>query len=117
MFSYDPAAGKYVDATGSSGNISSAGPSCRGYWAYFSAPSTATVTVTSHSGDTSTCTLAPGWNMVGNPFGTTASLPSGATAFHWNGSAYQVVSTIPVGGAVWIDNQGSTATSVTLSAQ
>lgn len=117
MFSYDPSAGKYVDATKSSGNISSAGPSCSGYWAYFSSPSTATVTVSSHSGDTSACSLAPGWNMVGNPFGSAASLPSGTSGFRWNGSAYEVVSTIPVGGAVWIENQSSSSHAITLTAQ
>jgi hypothetical protein len=55
--------------------------------------------------------------MVGNPFGSAATLPSGTVAYRWNGSAYDVVSTIPVGGAVWIANTGSASRSIILTAQ
>lgn len=117
LYSYDPAAGVYSDITGSRGNISSATPACTGYWAYFTSPVVITVAVTSHAGDTSTCALARGWNMVGNPFGSAASLPPGTTAYSWTGSAYAVVTSIPVGGAVWIANTGATTQPITLTAQ
>jgi hypothetical protein len=117
LYSYDPVAGAYDNVSGSRASVSSATPACTGYWAYFTAPVTVTVTVTSHPGDTSACSLAPGWNMVGDPFGSAATLPSGTLAYRWNGSAYDVVSTIPVGGAVWIANTGSASRSITLTAQ
>jgi hypothetical protein len=102
LFSYDPIAGQYVNASASAGNLSSAAPACTGYWAYFAAPMVVSLPVTSKSGDTAACALKAGWNLVGNPFATPASIPSGVTAYHWNGTSYDVVGSIPVGGSVWI---------------
>lgn len=117
LYLYDPASGAYAKVTTGTDSVTSQTPSCTGYWAYFTSPATVTVTVTSHSGDAVNCALAPGWNMIGNPFGSAASLPSGTVAYRWNGSAYEVANTIPVGAAVWIYNQGSTTTSISLTAQ
>ena len=115
LFAYDPVSGTYTNASAAAANLSSAPPSCTGYWAYFAAPMVVSLPVTSKSGDTATCTLAAGWNLVGNPFATPASIQSGVTAYHWNGTSYDVVGTIPVGGSVWIFNDG-THNSVVLTA-
>ena len=40
---------------------------------------TVTLQPTSKSGDTAACTLASGYNLVGNSFGSIAKLPSGVT--------------------------------------
>jgi hypothetical protein len=115
MFEYDATAQNYVNTSASSGNISSAPPSCVGYWAYFAAPMVVSLTATSKTGDTAACTLAAGWNLVGNPFATPAELPSGVQGYHWNGTSYDLQGKIPVGGSVWIFNDG-THNSLTLTA-
>lgn len=116
VFSWDTGSQSYTNATASAGNLSSAAPACTGYWAYFAAAMTVTLPGGSKPGDTATCNLAPGWNLIGNPFGSPASLPSGTTAYHWNGTSYDTVGLIPTGGSVWIFNSGTTATTVTLTA-
>lgn len=115
LFSYDTASGQYTNATASAGNVSSAAPTCSGYWGYFAAAMTVTLQPTSKSGDTAACTLASGYNLVGNSFGSIAKLPSGVTAYHWNGTSYDTVSTIGVGQSVWVFNDG-TLNSLTLTA-
>jgi hypothetical protein len=117
VFSYDSTANAYTNVTASSTSLSSAPPACTGYWAYFAAPAAVTLPATSKPGDTATCSLASGWNLVGNPFASAASLPSGTTAYHWNpsASAYDTVGQIPLGGSVWIYNSGA-ATTITLTA-
>lgn len=115
LFAYDPHANAYTNNTASSGSVSSAAPSCAGYYAYFAAAMSLSLPSSGKTGDTAGCTLAAGWNLIGNPFATPAKLPSGVTAFHWNGSSYDSVTAIPVGGAVFIFNDG-TMTSVTLTA-
>jgi len=114
LFSWDPVGQTYTNATASAANISSAAPSCTGYWAYFAAATAVNLPATSTSGQTAACSLAAGWNLVGNPFSTPAALPSGTTAYHWNGSSYDTVGSIPVGGAVWIFE--AAAATVTLTA-
>ncbi len=106
LFTYDATSGTY--ATASSTNISSAAPSCVGYWAYFASATSVNITVTSKPGDTATCQLSQGWNLVGDPFGSAAQLPSGVVAYHYNptSQAYDQVSQIPVGGAVFIYEAG-----------
>jgi hypothetical protein len=115
LFSWDAGAQTYGNATASAGNISSAAPGCTGYWGYFAAAMAVSLPATSKSGDTAVCTLKSNWNLVGNPFGTPATLPSGVTAFHWNGTSYDTVNVIPTGGSVWIFN-GGTLNSLTLTA-
>jgi hypothetical protein len=114
VFSYDSAANTYTNVSASSTALSSAPPACTGYWAYFAAPAAVNLPATSKPGDTATCTLAAGWNLVGNPFASAAALPTGTTAYHWNGTTYDVVGQIPLGGAVWIFS--AAAGTVTLTA-
>jgi hypothetical protein len=115
LFSWDAGSQSYANATASAGNLSSAAPGCTGYWGYFAAAMAVSLPATSKSGDTATCTLKSGWNLVGNPFGTPAKLPSGVTGFHWNGTSYDTVNVIPTGGSAWIFNDG-TLNSLTLTA-
>jgi len=115
LFSYDPASGAYGNATSAAQNVSSAPPGCTGYWAYFAAATAVSLPATSTSGATAACTLAAGYNLVGNPFATPAKLPSGVTAYHWNGTSYDVVNTIGIGQSVWVFNDG-TLGSLTLTA-
>lgn len=95
---YSYGATGYVAATVTSATL------CAGYWAFFDQPLSATINGTPPSGQYAACTLQSGWNMVGNPFLAPANIPAGITAYHWNPSAarYDVVTSIPVGGAVWI---------------
>jgi hypothetical protein len=116
LFSYNAASGTYANATASAGNLSSAAPTCAGYWAYFAAATAVNLPATSTAGQTASCTLAPGFNLIGNPFASPASIQSGFTAYHWNGTSYDVVGTIPVGGSVFIFNPNTTSTTVTLTA-
>lgn len=115
VFSYDNASNSYTNVTASAASLSSAAPACTGYFAYFAAAAAVNLPATSHPGDTASCTLAAGWNLIGNPFASPATLPSGTTAYHFNGSSYDVVGSIPVGGAVFIFNSGA-ATTITLTA-
>ena len=94
-----------VDAWNGSG-YTSQGPqttACVGYWAYYSDPATVTLNPTA-AGPTRSCALLAGWNLLGNPFAGAALLPDGLSGYYWNPDrgAYDVVSTIPPGGAVWI---------------
>lgn len=75
---------------------------CQGYWAYFVAPTT--VPLPSSDGPTQSCPLGAGWNLLGNPFSGQALLPPGTAAYYWNPDrgAYDGVTAIPPGGAVWI---------------
>jgi hypothetical protein len=121
VFTYNPATNAFVDVTGSDQNLSSAPPACIGYWAYFAGTTTVLLPSPSTVASPATCTLQPGWNLVGNPFTTPAALPSGTTGLWWNpsapgGGAYQSQGFIPVGGALLIQNTGTTATTLTLTA-
>jgi hypothetical protein len=112
VFAYNSTSNSYTPVSAT--NVSSAPPICQGYWAYFANAASVSIPVTSKAGDTATCNLAAGWNLVGNPFASNALLPAGTTAYHWNGTAYDTVSAIPLGGAVWIFE--TAATSITLTA-
>jgi hypothetical protein len=114
LYSWDATGQAYTAAT--AGTISSAAPSCTGYWAFFASAMSLSLPQSSNAGDTATCNLAPGWNLVGNPFSSPAQLPSGTTGYHWNGTSYDAVGQIPLGGSVWLYNSGSAATTVTLTA-
>jgi hypothetical protein len=116
VFSYSPTTNSYSNVTASAANLSSAAPACTGYFAYFAAATSVNIPATSKPGDTAACTLAPGWNLVGNPFASPASIPTGTTAYHFNGSGYDVVGQIPVGGAVYIFNSGTTSSTLALTA-
>jgi hypothetical protein len=116
VFSYNASTGTYANATAAAGNLSSAAPSCTGYWAYFAAATAVNLPSTSKAGDTASCTLAPGFNLIGNPFGSAATIQSGFTAYHFNGTSYDVTQTIPVGGSVFLYNPGTASTTVTLTA-
>jgi hypothetical protein len=116
VFSYNATTGTYANATAAAGNLSSAAPSCTGYWAYFAAATAVNLPATSTSGQTASCTLQPGYNLVGNPFGSAATIQSGFTAYHFNGTSYDVTQTIPVGGSVFLYNPSSSSTTVTLTA-
>src|SRR5207302_1107540 len=85
LFSWDAGAQSYANATASAGNLSSAAPGCTGYWGYFAAAMAVSLPATSKSGDTATCTLKSGWNLVGNLFGAPATLHSVVKAYHWYG--------------------------------
>jgi hypothetical protein len=110
VFSYDPIAGTYTNATASAGSLSSAAPTCTGYWAYFAAAMVVSLPASNQTGTSVSCTLQAGWNLVGNPFSTPAMIQSGVTAYHWNGTSYDTVGTIPVGGSVWVYNDGTLGT-------
>jgi hypothetical protein len=86
---------------------------CRGYWAYFTQPTT--VALPPSSRPTQSCALQACWNLVGNPFSGQALLPAGVVAWYWNPSrdAYDNVTAIPPGGAVWLIED--TASSITLT--
>lgn len=118
LFSWNAAGQTYVDATGGSRVISSAPPTCSGYWAYFPAARDVSLPVVGGPGATASCSLQAGWNLIGNPFSSAAPISASAsvTAFHWNPttSAYEIVSVVPVGASVWIYNDGSLPT-VTLT--
>lgn len=116
VFSYSAATGQYTNSTASDASLSSAAPACQGYYAYFASAAAVNLTVSSKPGDTAQCTLAPGFNLIGNPFGSAAQLPSGTTAYHFNGTTYDVVSLIPVGGAAFVYNSSATSTTITLTA-
>jgi hypothetical protein len=83
---------------------------CTGYWAYFTDPHPTPLNPTAN-GPMETCPLHKGWNLVGNPFSGAATLPANVTAWYWNADAgrYDMVSSIPVGGAVWIYSTQTTA--------
>jgi hypothetical protein len=115
VFSYDNASNSYTNVTASAANLSSAAPACTGYFAYFAAATAVNLPATSKPGDTASCTLPAGWSLIGNPFASPATLPSGTTAYHFNGSTYDTVGSIPVGGAVYIYNSGAAST-ITLTA-
>lgn len=86
---------------------------CQGYWADFAEP-TSVALPASTAGSIVSCSLQPGWNLVGNPFTSPAQLPVGTTAYYWDpaGAAYNAVTEIPPGGSVWI--YAGSATSVEL---
>ncbi|MGH2442740.1 MAG: hypothetical protein ACRDFX_06215 [Chloroflexota bacterium] len=90
---------------------------CQGYWAYFPVSAHLSLNGTPPTTATTTCTLQPGYTMVGNPYDVPAALPTGTTAFYWNTSTsqYDSVTSIPVGAAVWI--YSNTAGSVVLQGQ
>jgi hypothetical protein len=98
------------------GSYSSAPPTvsnpCAGMWAYFADPTV--VALPASTGPAVTCPLAPGWNLVGNPFSGSALVPPGTVAYHWNPDTarYDIVSSIPPGASVWINSAG--ASTVTL---
>ncbi|HLJ66087.1 MAG TPA: hypothetical protein VKX16_01845 [Chloroflexota bacterium] len=115
MFAWDRTAQAYVDVTEQRGDIGSDAPDCPGYWAYFPAVTAVTLPAPSHSGDTHTCTLSAGWNLVGNPFSLVARLPEGLTAYYWSppAQAYEVIDRIPVGGAAWVYETAPTTITIT----
>jgi len=116
VFSYSSSTNAYNNVTASAQNLSSAPPACTGYYAYFASATAVNLPATSKPGDTAACTLHAGWNLIGNPFASPATMPTGTTAFHWNGTSYDVVGAIPVGGAVYIYNSGTADTTLTLTA-
>lgn len=126
-FVWDAVHQTYVNITGSMAGLSSQPVDsgghpvttgvCQGYWAYFASPMQITLPDVSRPGDQVTCQLSAGWNLVGNPFSSAANI-SAATPFvawHWNGTSYDQVTSIPLGGSVWIFDDG-TLPSVTVTA-
>jgi hypothetical protein len=90
--------------------------SCTGAWAYIVLPVDGPSPSTSGSRHESVaCDLHVGWNLLGNPTYSPATLPTGVTGYGWNPQdvRYDTVRTIPVDGAVWID--APTATTLVLS--
>jgi hypothetical protein len=73
-----------------------------GGWAYFR--ESASGEMTPRRDTPVDVNLAPGWNMVGNPFDVPAALPSTVNGYYWNTSTdgYEEVSRIPTGGSGWI---------------
>lgn len=86
---------------------------CVGYWAYFNAATA--IPLAASTATTQTCPLSSGWNLVGNPFTSATTLPSGTTAFIWNTvtGAYLPVTSIGPGQSAWI--YASAAGTVTLT--
>jgi hypothetical protein len=117
LFAYDAVAKTYTNVTGSATSLSSAPPTCTGYWSYFAATASVNLPANSTVASPASCTLQPGWNLVGNPFSSAAILPTGTTAYWWNPAtqSYQAVGQIPLGGAVWVFNSGSATTTLTLT--
>lgn len=93
-----------------------AGTNCQGYWADF--PVATTIRLPLSIGPVQDCSLAAGWNLVGNPFSGPAALPPDLTAYHWNPAkgAYDIVNTIPTGGAVWVYAASPTTIELTYAA-
>lgn len=112
-----PAATTFSSATAldtfANGSYSSASATvtnpCAGMWAHF--PDPTVVNLPASTGPAATCSLAPGWNLVGNPFSGNAVVPGGTVAYHWNPDAtrYDIVSSIPPGASVWIYSAGTSA--------
>lgn len=82
---------------------------CVGGWAFFASPTDAVADTpvqasNFHAISTLDCPLSPGWNMVADPFPAPALLPGGAAGYYWNTTraAYEVVDSIPPGGAIWL---------------
>lgn len=120
IFSYGAATNSYTDVTNtaiSPPGLSTTAPSCQGYFAYFAAPTTVTLNVPSNlaAGQTASCVLNPGWNLVGNPFGTAAVLPTGTVAYYFDGTSYTTVGTIGVGRAVFVYNGTGVVMNITLT--
>jgi hypothetical protein len=114
LFTYSPSTGTYTDVTATSNNISSAPPSCTGYWAYFANAVTVSLPVTANPTPV-TCNVSKGWNLVGNPYTVPVTLPAGVTAYHWNGTAYVVTNQIAAGASDWVDNTSGSLTTITLT--
>jgi hypothetical protein len=94
-----------------------AGSSCQGYWAKF--PTATTIRLPLSIGPIQDCPVAAGWNLLGNPFSGPAALPPDLTAYYWNPAknAYDVVTIIPTGGAVWIYEAAPTTVELTYAAR
>jgi len=73
----------------------------KGYWVYMEEETS--VTLQTVAGP-DTVFLDDGWNLVGNPMSTTASLSvsSGADVFVWTGQVYAVVGSLSPGQGAWI---------------
>ena len=89
---------------------------CTGYWAFFTTPATIPLNPTAY-GPTQVCPLQAGWTMVGNPFAGDALLPNGVTGYYWNRNrmAYDTVSKIPMGAAVWIFSDAASSVLLTFT--
>jgi hypothetical protein len=97
------AAVAYSFANGQYSSGSKSVTACQGYFAYFTTSTVIGLPGTS-TGPTQTCHLAAGWNLLGNPFSGTATLPAGTIGYYWSPStgSYSQVSVIPQGGAVFV---------------
>jgi hypothetical protein len=115
VWRWEQSARQFVDIGEGKLSVTSDKPDCPGYFAYFARSAEVILPAPSKAGDTHTCDLSPGWNLVGNPFSLPARLPSGVSGLHWNSAsgAYEAVSTIPPGSAVWIYEQASVTITIT----
>ncbi|MGI8968538.1 MAG: hypothetical protein ACR2GA_05470 [Chloroflexota bacterium] len=101
-----------LDAYGPTGYVtpsSTTAQVCQGYWAYFTVATA--ITLPAAIGPTQTCALQQGWNLIANPFSSSAAISSGVTGYHWNPAegTYDTVSAIPPGASAWIYSAGPSA--------
>jgi len=119
VYSYNPATGNYADVTASAAALSSADPACTGYWAYFASLTTVNIPASSKPGQTATCALQAGWNLVGNQFASPATITGTVDGgpWYWDTTTqqYKQVGSIPVGGAVWVFENAPTTLTLTAS--
>jgi hypothetical protein len=115
MYRWDTPTQTYVNVTASRTDIGSDTPTCTGYWAYFAAPVAVQLPLNGTPGDTRSCALSAGWNLVGNPFSDPARIPGGVTAYYYSGGGYSVQGLIPVGGSVWIYETAATTVTITMT--
>ena len=91
-----------------------------GAWAYFPGTATLTIPAPTRPNDLIVDALAPGWNIVGNPFPGQVALPGltgGEVAYAWDpvSATYHQVTQIPNGDAVWVYSPAATTTSLSLT--
>jgi hypothetical protein len=77
-------------------------PQGSGAWEEVSGSSTETVTAQVCSAPVSVVVMPHRWNMVGNPCNTVVQLPAGTHAVSWNGTGYDLTSSIGIGAAAWV---------------
>jgi hypothetical protein len=93
---------------------------CTGYWAQLAQATTLQLYVPPEAasgsypppfGSAVTCSLNPGWTLVGNPLPGAALLQPGAVGWWWNPQTgvYELSATIKLGGALWIYSAGQGA--------
>src|SRR5947209_14776761 len=99
-------------ATGAWSHPTGTEPAGTGTWEEVSTAGPRIVNVVTCGAPVTVPVVAHRWNMVGNPCGTSVSLPSSARAFWWDPTAnhYVPVTSINPGAAAWVNPASSSLT-------